>query len=294
MKRETKLSSCPAWLELSEDKLSFVRNDERANVVKMIFELSIAGLGGYTIAKQLNEKQVPVFGPSPRWDQSTIHNLLVNRATYGEHQPKIYPMGKECPNGDPIPGYYPAIITTELFETAQLVRRNNLTFGRGRKGKFITNLFPNLLTCGHCGSRVKFHSNGNAKSLICSQVIDRAGCYRMAWSVRSFENALFDLIQRLAVDETVEEDERQKFNLFVPHIRALTGPNNYDGRMSIFILLKRLVSELKVGSVGKNAEPTKPAARIRRDGPGRYLEIKLCGGRSHVGLPISNGGHTEN
>src|SRR5258708_9633092 len=81
-----KLMGCPGWLKLSEDRTSFIFDPEKAEIVRKIFEASISGLGGYTIAKQLDAKKVPAFGPSPKWDQSTIHNMLRNRATIGEHQ----------------------------------------------------------------------------------------------------------------------------------------------------------------------------------------------------------------
>ena len=78
-----KLMGCPGWLELSEDRESFIFLADRAEIVRKIFEASVAGLGGYAIAKMFNEKRVPVFGPSPNWDQSTIHNMLRNRAVIG-------------------------------------------------------------------------------------------------------------------------------------------------------------------------------------------------------------------
>jgi len=83
-----KLMGCSGWLKLSEDRTSFIFDPEKAEIVRKIFEASISGLGGYTIAKQLNAKKVPAFGPSPNLDQSTIHNMLRNRATIGEHRPK--------------------------------------------------------------------------------------------------------------------------------------------------------------------------------------------------------------
>jgi hypothetical protein len=82
-----------------------------------------------------------MFGPSPKWDQSTMHNMLRNRATVGEHQPKEYRENKEFPMGDPIPNYYPAAIEESLFQAAQAARQKNLASGRGRKGRLITNLF---------------------------------------------------------------------------------------------------------------------------------------------------------
>jgi hypothetical protein len=58
-----KISACPSWLNLSEDRRSFIFLPDRAEVVKKIFELSIGGLGSYAIANVLNKQKVPPFGP---------------------------------------------------------------------------------------------------------------------------------------------------------------------------------------------------------------------------------------
>jgi hypothetical protein len=282
-----KLTACPAWLGLSEDRTSFVFKPERAVIVRRIFELSVAGLGGYTIAKQLNAKNVPTFGPSPRWDQSTIHNMLCNRATIGEHQPKRYRNRKEILEGDPIPNYYPSVIEEGLFQAAQVARRKNLADGRGRKGRLITNLFAGIPTCAYCGGPIKFHSNGNAKSLICAKVIDRRGCYRMAWSYRDFENAFLDFVKRHEADQTIEQPEREGLAELVNLVQALSGPDVYDARMGIAIGLRRIVSELGIACAGPAPLAGEPDARIRRDGPGRYFKIRFRGGCVHTGFPVA-------
>ena len=162
--------------------------------MRKIFALSVAGLGGYTIAKQLNAERIPTFGPSPQWDQSTIHNMLSNRATIGEYQPKRYTAARTPAFGTErafllaaLCGSYPAVIDEDLFDRAQEARRINLASRRGRKGRLITNLFAGISTCAYCGAPVKFQSNGNAKSLICSNLLQNQGCYRTAWSYRNFE-----------------------------------------------------------------------------------------------------------
>src|SRR5258706_15159827 len=58
-----KISACPSWLKLSEDRYSFVFVPDRAEIVRKIFELSIGGLGSYSIANHLNRQNVPPFGP---------------------------------------------------------------------------------------------------------------------------------------------------------------------------------------------------------------------------------------
>ena len=281
-----KLTACPAWLEISEDRLSFVFLPDRAATVKMIYELSIAGIGGYTIAKQLNAKKVPVFGPSPQWDQSTIHNMLSNRATIGEHQPKQYRNRKAVPLGDPIQDYYPPVIDEALFNKAQVARQKNLASGRGRKGRLITNLFAGIPTCAYCGCAVKFHSNGNAKSLICSTVLAGQGCYRRGWSYRNFEDSFFDFVKGQESSPTLEQHEREALARLVMHIRALAGPDTYDARMGIAITLKATVSELKIASAGSSPIAGKPNARIRRDDPSRCFEIRFRNGSAHIGSPV--------
>ena len=281
-----KLTACPGWLGLSEDRTSFIFIPERAEVVRQIFEASISGLGGYTIAKQLNAKKVPAFGPSSAWDQSTIHNLLRNRATIGEHQPKQYRNRKETPVGDPIPGYYPAVIDEGVFQAAQVARQKNLASGRGRKGRLITNLFAGIPSCAYCGSAVKFHSNGHAKSLLCSRLLAGVGCYRMAWSYRNFENSFLGFVKAHESSLTIEPREREKLSQLMDHIRSLSGPDVYDARMGISIVLKAVVSDLKIASAGSSPKVGKPDARIRRDGPGRYFEVTLRGGTTHTGFPI--------
>jgi hypothetical protein len=272
-----KLSACPSWLSLSEDRTSFVFLPDRAETVRRIFELSLSGLGCYTIAKQLNHKKVPAFGPSGRWDQSTVHNMLASRATIGEHQPKQYRNEREYPVGAPISNYYPAVIEEDLFLAVQRGRQRNLRTGRGRKGRFVTNLFPKLLTCAYCGAAVKFHSNNSYKSLVCMTVLERRGCFRKAWSCKDFEKSLFRFFSNLETDQTVTDNERRALLEIIPHIRALQGPNVYEARMRIAIALRKVVSELKVASAGPCPVPGEPVARILRDQPGRYFEVRLSG-----------------
>jgi hypothetical protein len=281
-----KLMGCPGWLKLSEDRTSFIFMPDRAEIVRAIFEASISGLGGYTIAKQLNAKKVPAFGPSPKWDQSTIHNLLRNRATIGEHQPKRIRNGKRVPDGDPIPGFYPAAIDESLFHAAQVARQNNLASGRGRKGQLLTNLFRGIPTCAYCASPVLFKSKSNVKSLICSRVIERRGCFRFAWSYQDFENSFLDFVKNRESDVTTEPLEREALAELVKHIQSLSGSDVYDARMGLAMSLKRTVSELKIASAGPMHVAGKPDARIRLDRAGRYFVVRFRGGPAHTGLPI--------
>jgi DNA-binding CsgD family transcriptional regulator len=278
-----KLMGCPAWLGLSQDRTSFIFIPERAKIVRRIFELSIAGFGGYTIAKQLNAQKVPSFGPSPKWDQSTIHNMLRNRATFGEYQPGKHRIKKSLPvDGTAIQNFYPPVIEENIFKAAQEARQRNLVFGRGPKGRLITNLFSGLPTCSYCGSRVKFHSN--AKSLICQTVLEGGACYRFGWSYKNFENSLFEFLDESKVDK--------KFSEQLQHLQAGIQSQSereiYDARAEISQILKAIVLKLTIASAGASPPSIKPDARIRRDHPKRYFAAIFSDGSSRMGWPASS------
>jgi len=295
-----KFTACPAWLNLDEDRTSFVFLPDRAAVIRSIFEMSVAGLGGYTIAKQLNARNVTTFGSSPRWNQSTIHNLLRNRATIGEHQAKQYQKRtpvegqskqardrKGTPNGEVVHDYYPAVIDEDLFNKAQEARRENLVSGRGRKGRLITNLFAGIPTCAYCAAPIKFHSNGNAKSLICSTVLEGRGCCRMGWSYRSFEDSFFRLVTEIELEQMAAQREADKATELKNLISEASGPNVYDARLALSLALKAAVSELKMSSAGSAPHAKKPDARIRRDDPARYFKVRFFGGPTHTIFPAN-------
>jgi hypothetical protein len=44
-----KIRNAPGWLGVTDDRTAFVFLPDRAEIVRQIFQLSIAGLGGYTL-----------------------------------------------------------------------------------------------------------------------------------------------------------------------------------------------------------------------------------------------------
>jgi DNA-binding CsgD family transcriptional regulator len=244
----------------------------------MIFELSIAGVGAYTIAKRLDAKRVPTFGRSEAWDPSSISNLLRNRATLGEYQPKRYQGGKVHLIGDPVPNYYPAVIDETQYEAARVASGKNLSSGRGRKGRILTNLFAGIAKCLYCGAPVKFHSNGQAKGLICATVLQSRGCHRTAWSYSDFEKTFFSFTEGNEIDADL-----------AGFIAALNNrdsqPELFEIRMEIAHLLKTKVLRLAIASSGPAPEPRELNAIIRRDTPERYFELQFKGQACHLAHP---------
>jgi DNA-binding CsgD family transcriptional regulator len=276
-----KIRNAPSWLGLSNDRESFVYLPERAEIVRKIFELCIGGFGGVAIAQLMNKKQIPGFGSSKKWDQSTIHNMLTNRATIGEYQRKQTVNAKEEAVGDPVPNYYPAVIDPDTFAAAQIARRKNMANRSGRRGKAITNIFFGLASCRYCSQSIKFKSNGADKSLFCSTVLVGSGkCPRYAWTYNDFENVFFDTVQVAAQDP--------EFSQMVQVLRA-DYPDNVvellEARMNMARFLRVSIKALTIAVAGAKPPPPKPHLIIRRDHPARFFEVKFFDGSSFVGSP---------
>ena len=106
---------CPGWLRLSDDRRSFSVIEDRAKIVRRIFEETVSGLGVYSIARRLNAEGVPAFASRKGWQLSSIHKLITSRTVIGEYQPNRLIDGKRVPDGEPIKNYYPAIIDEALL-----------------------------------------------------------------------------------------------------------------------------------------------------------------------------------
>jgi hypothetical protein len=214
--------------------------------------------------------------------------MLRSRATIGEYQPKNWSGGskKGVPVGAPISNYYPAVIDEATFQAAQVSRQRNLVTGRGRKGNNVANIFTGLTTCAYCRGPVKFHSNGDSKSLICAQVIENTGCIRAAWSYRNFESSVLSFLAHPALIECFRGEGQKILAELVARIKQLHRPETYDLRLEIAALSKQMISELKVASAGAEPTPTLPEALVHRDHSERFFEVFLSDGRSYLGLPV--------
>lgn len=164
----------PTWItaqKISKGIFDYELN-ERAEVVRWIFERSAEGLGFDRIARELNRKGTPTLRPSKRgWWHTNVANIVTNRAAIGEYQSLITTKpGKYEPKGDPISNYYPAVVTNDLYLRAQKIRHRNRKGGRA--GTRFSNLFDGLAACAHCQSPMYIHNNSRAKNqfqyLVCS------------------------------------------------------------------------------------------------------------------------------
>jgi hypothetical protein len=186
--------------------------------VRQIIGMIKSGLGKGAIAKRLNQQGIPTIGPEKSkrnpansktditnpdrsWYESYIAKIVKNRALIGEFQPHRMENRKRVPDGEPVQGYFPRLLSDEEFALLQdLISERGRSSG-GNRGRTFANLFTGLARCGYCGSTMVYVDKGEDKRgkrnnrgnryLVCHKAKRGAGCHHVPWVYADFENAFF-------------------------------------------------------------------------------------------------------
>lgn len=209
---------CPSWLRLSDDDLTFEILEERAAVVRRMFEDAIAGIGAYTIVRRLNEEKIPTFTGKNGWQTSTVNKVIGNPAVIGRFQPSRMVNRKREPEGEPILDYFPRILSDEKYYAAQrgrLARRTMPDGDRkgsgGRKGKQFSNLFSKLAICAYCKKPMQYENKGappkGQSYLVCSSALRKLECPMTGrWRYDHFETAFLTFVEQLDLASLVSTE----------------------------------------------------------------------------------------
>lgn len=154
--------ACPAWLELVDGRYQPIQ--QRVETIQLIFELAIAGYGQGVIPRMLNERGSPVFGSRNRnhsgaWGTSSVSKILGNRALLGEYQPTHIVDGVRTSDGEPVTGFFPAVIPEDVFYQAQAVRAERRIHRTGGQTKRF-NVLQGLINCNMCGDAMHLVNKG--------------------------------------------------------------------------------------------------------------------------------------
>lgn len=234
-------AQAPAWLDtetfyvMDESKgkqikrRRYVLNPEKAETVRLIFELFQNGNGSLKIKNILNDRKIPTFKGAEYWEPSVISKILRNPATHGFYQPQKQRTGKRdlVPAGDPIEDYFPAIVSRETFEQCQRITAANST-RKGRKGKVFTNLFTGLLMCVDCGGPVHLLNPGIDKRakvpksvnyIVCKKGKFTRECILKRLRYDDFEAAMLKAIQEINLADVLNENN--PLEQLIKQIRAI-------------------------------------------------------------------------
>ena len=220
-------AACPLWLRLkpewrsySQDGSAYEEIPERADVVRRIYRMAIEGRGKQIIAKTLNADGIPSFkadsealkagGFTGLWGTSSVDKVLKNRAVIGEYQPMTSSgaaKGKTIKAGDPIPGYFPTVVSVDTFYEAQAAidgRRSTKATKQSKK----FNVWQGVAKCEKCGGAMHMVHKGQPPKggsyLRCAN-IGKGGCTARHYRLEEAEAVFRGMLVRLDALSLVQD-----------------------------------------------------------------------------------------
>jgi DNA invertase Pin-like site-specific DNA recombinase len=143
------LAWCPPWCDYDK-KLGYVLNEDRAKLVRRIFDEYLQGCGAYRISRILNKEGLPTLGhralkqyknTAKTWYKKTVRDFLYDKRVYGYCEF----LDKE--------NYYPAVVTKDKFNAAQhRLALRSAAIRTGGPTEKLGNLFSGVCRCAQCGS----------------------------------------------------------------------------------------------------------------------------------------------
>ena len=203
-------STTPAWIKLERrsdgDRLVLI--PERADIVKRMVDEAMSGLSRQRIADRLNDEQAPCFGNAKWWHRTYINKILSNPALAGVIIPHQYRMdGNKRVRVplEPIPGYYPSVISEDNYSALQsLFSTVSVARPRDSKSGLLHNILAGLACCPHCGDTMTRVSKGPSSKagrprLICVRAKTGNGCIYKAVDLSRVEAGLLENIDGIFI-----------------------------------------------------------------------------------------------
>ncbi len=197
----------PFWMTQQANG-RFVLN-EKAEVIRRIFDLSIRGYGVRKIAQELKGE----------YAQSSIQYILKSHTTYGAFQSRQKVNGRHVNLGEITEDILPAVITKNIWLTAQNKTKTRKTFKGRYDGTNINNLFTGLNVCSVCGGSMLFTKKGKHSYLTCSAFHLKGTCKPGVLNYNVIEAAILSFIKSrssfafgryLLFAESLKQDDKSK------------------------------------------------------------------------------------
>jgi DNA invertase Pin-like site-specific DNA recombinase len=236
----------PDWLRMVDGKPQ--PDPERVAVLRKMYRLTLEeGLGVRAIAKRLDEAGVKPWGRARHWPASTVHKYLTTRAVLGEFQPQaVDSEGRKVANvGEPVAGYFPAVIEAAEFERVQVVRGPRMKQVPGPKDRAL--LLSGLLRCGACGG-------GMAHFPKRPDDVARYRCRRFCggnrgWPVEALEELIMRAMVNRALVPLLSVDGAARLREVGEELQALEGR-----AQSLSAQIDRLLDAVEAGTSSAAAQ----------------------------------------
>jgi DNA invertase Pin-like site-specific DNA recombinase len=183
----------PFWVEEHGGGLRLV--PERAAAVRRVFALAVAGYGQLAIVRRLDEEGVQPFGKTGRWTRSYVGLLLSDRRVLGECRPCETKGGKRVTAGEPIPGYFPAVVSeAEFFLARDGAAQRRIR--RGRTGGTV-NVFQGLVKDARSGLSYTIARSNSGHQVLKSAAMTEGKGGGYSFPLETFERAILSLLREL-------------------------------------------------------------------------------------------------
>jgi DNA invertase Pin-like site-specific DNA recombinase len=216
--------TAPAWLKLTDGKWEVL--DKAAAAVRRVFRLAVEGHGVGAIAKKLNAEGVPPIGRAGAWLRPYVAKVLRSRAAVGEYEPHARQGKKRVPDGDPVPGYYPAVITEQEWDAARGALASRRGKG-GRPGKALVNLFAGIIFDARDGGPLQLRDRGAGRRLVSYRHTQGVpGACPSSFPLDAFEQSILSCLKEIDPREVLpkgKDDARDKVLTLAGRLAGLEG-----------------------------------------------------------------------
>lgn len=146
-------------MKVSDGKGFTLRPNDKAEIVKLMFDMYVDGAGCYKIASRLNEMNAPYIDDTP-WERCKVQRILKNTTYYGYLTYGEYTTVEKMVNGETISqrrynkdcpkykGLHTPIVSKEQWDAVQ----SRLSVGEApvRKGEETQNPLAGIVKCAIC------------------------------------------------------------------------------------------------------------------------------------------------
>lgn len=195
--------------------------EERAAIVREMFEKRASGQGRRRITSWLNDSGIEPWGRGKRrakggWQDSYIHKILTSRAVLGEYRPHVNKEGKYSARvaiGEPIQNYYPAIVSPQVWAEAQVFNVG----ARPLRGRPSGCLLTGLLADENDSPMHVERKGGGSDYLATAKAFRRKGQAVHRWRLDHLEKSVLKIAVGIDWDRVLTDPKR------TPEIRRLKG-----------------------------------------------------------------------
>lgn len=145
----------------------YVINEEKAKIVRSIFQMTIDGYGREVIARKLNEAGHKAF-KGGNWGGSSVAQIIKSPTVIGTYQPMTGKGSKREKVGPPIENFYDPIIDQATFYKANGAMTDRFR-GLVTKNTDSFNVWQKIAKCAVCGAALHIASKGARKYYQCRE-----------------------------------------------------------------------------------------------------------------------------